>query len=91
MLSALLLLSSISAVAQTQTTGAIAGSVKDPNGAVIIGAEVRIMSLATGEERKASTDSGGGYTVALLPPGAYRLTVAFPGFATASFDRAPVL
>ena len=46
----LVALCSISAFAQT--TGGIAGTVKDPNGAVIAGAEVAVKGLATTEVRR---------------------------------------
>jgi len=55
----LLALYSISAFAQSQTTGRIAGMIKDQNGAVIVGAEVTVTSLATAGERKATSDAEG--------------------------------
>src|SRR5207302_7877708 len=67
--SALLLFSSISALAQGGTTGRIAGTVKDTKGAVIAGAEITVVSRATGEERKVIADTTGNYAVPLLPPG----------------------
>src|SRR2546422_4696367 len=82
---AVLFLSS-SAFAQTQTTGRIAGTMRDPNGAVIVGAEVTVVSSATGDQRKASTDSEGNYAVPLLPSGTYRVKVAASGFHTEIFD-----
>src|ERR687885_1150351 len=54
--SCLLVLYSISAFAQSQTTGRIAGTVKDQHGAVVVGAEVSVTSLATAEERRVTTD-----------------------------------
>ena len=82
----LLVLYPISAFAQSQTTGRIAGTVKDPNGARIVGAEVTVTSLATAEERKATTDTEGNYNVPLLQPGTYRVRVAAGGFNPALFD-----
>ncbi len=41
---AFLLLPSLCVLAQTQTTGRIAGTVKDQNGAVIVGAEVTVVT-----------------------------------------------
>ena len=58
-ISCLLVLCSISALAQSQTTGRISGTVKDPNGAVIAGAEVTVKSLFTDEERTVATDAQG--------------------------------
>ena len=47
----LFLLPSLSVQAQGPTTGRIDGTVKDQNGAVIAGAEVTVVSKATGEDR----------------------------------------
>src|SRR5439155_12006787 len=70
-----LLLLSLSALAQTQTRGRIAGTVKDQSGAVIAGAEVTVLSRATGDERKATTDGEGGYAVPFLPSATYLVRV----------------
>src|SRR2546421_12966250 len=81
-----LLLASRHVLAQTQTTGRIAGSVKDQNGAVIVGAEVTVASKATGDERKVTTDATGNYAVPALPPGKYRVKVTAQGFNQALID-----
>ena len=59
----LLALCPVSAFSQSQTTGRISGTVKDPHGACIVGAEVTVISLATTEERKVKTDDRGNYAV----------------------------
>ncbi|MGH9871407.1 MAG: TonB-dependent receptor domain-containing protein [Pyrinomonadaceae bacterium] len=84
-----LLLSTLIASAQTQTTGGISGAVKDQNGALIVGAEVSATSDATGERRSATTDGDGRYSLALLQPGNYRVSVNAKGFLPASIT-APV-
>ena len=81
---ACLLLASRSALAQTQTTGRISGTVKDQNGAVIVGAEVTVVNKATGDERKVTTDGEGNYAVLILPPGTYRVKVRAQGFNQAN-------
>ena len=86
-----LVLCSISAFSQSQTTGRIAGTVKDPNGAVIVGAEVTVTSLATAEERKVTTDAEGNYTVPLLSPGTYRVSVTANGFKRAEIESVRVV
>src|SRR5437879_4860131 len=83
---AFILLSSVSVLAQSPTTGRIAGTVRDPNSAVIVGAEVTVSSKATAEERKAITDNEGNYSASLLSPGVYRVKVTATGFASASKD-----
>src|SRR5438128_5146623 len=87
---AFLLLSSSSALAQSQTTGRLTGTVRDQNGAVIVGAEVAVVSRSTGDERKVTTDTTGNYTVAFLPPGIYQVRVAANGFDTKLFDTVQV-
>ena len=76
--------------AQGPTTGRIAGTIKDQNGAVIVGAEVTVVSKATGDEQKVITDREGSYSVPLLPPGTYQLRVAARGFNTKIFDTVQV-
>jgi Carboxypeptidase regulatory-like domain/TonB-dependent Receptor Plug Domain len=87
---ALLILSS-SAFAQSQSTGRISGTVKDPNGAGIVGADVTIVSKSTGNERKVVTDAQGNYAVPALLPGTYRLGVVANGFNPRLFDSVQVV
>src|SRR4029434_2578395 len=88
---ALLLLPTIYVFAQSQTTGRMAGTIRDPNGAVNVGAEVTITSLTTGEQRKVTTNTDGNYTVPLLSPGVYRVKVTSNGFNSALFDSAQIV
>ena len=70
------------ALAQTQTTGSIAGRLTDIGGAVITGASVALTSRATGAQTTATTDQTGNYRFNLLPPGAYALRFSANGFKT---------
>jgi len=74
-----LVLFSLSASAQV-TRGGIRGTIKDPSGAAIPGAEVHAMEVNTGYNRSTVSDSSGGYVFTLLPIGTYRLSVERPGF-----------
>jgi len=87
----LLVLCFTSAFAQSQTTGRIAGTVRDPNGALLIGARVSVTSLATSEERRVTTDTEGNYSVPLLAPATYRLKVTANGFTSALYDSVRVV
>jgi Carboxypeptidase regulatory-like domain/TonB-dependent Receptor Plug Domain len=65
---------------QTANTGAIAGTVIDPSGALVARAAVVVNSQATGEERDLTTDAQGNFSVPFLTPGDYDLTVRVSGF-----------
>ncbi len=65
---------------QTANTGAIAGSVSDPSGALVAGAALVVTSQATQEERDLTTDADGNFSVPFLIPGDYDLTVRESGF-----------
>ncbi len=85
-----LVLLPVSAFSQS-TSGRITGSIKDPNGAVIVGAEGTVISIATAEERKFKTDDSGSYTVSTLAPGMYRMTVTANGFKKTEVESNPVV
>src|SRR2546421_12134344 len=78
-------------VAQSPTTGRIAGTLKDPNGARIVGAQVIITSNATAEQRRVTSDDQGNYSASLLSPGTYVVRIAARGFAPALFTPVPVI
>ena len=63
--------------------GTIRGTVSDPSGAVIPGADIKLKNEATNETRAAQTDPHGQYSVSSLRPGAYLLDVNVPNFMRA--------
>jgi hypothetical protein len=72
--------------AQGGATGAISGTVQDPSGAFVAGADVRITNQDTGVlVRTAKTDANGSFTAPLLPVGAYTVVVHSSGFAEGNF------
>src|SRR5258706_2794408 len=79
----LLHLSSSSAAAQT-TTSTIQGTVRDPNGAAISGATVKVNETTRASERSTTTDAEGFYRLTALPAGASTLTASGTGFATST-------
>ncbi len=56
------------------------GVVVDPSGAAIPAASVELRNTATGQVRRAQTDSNGFYTFPLVPVGSYDLEIAASGF-----------
>ncbi len=78
-LSALILCFAVVCSAQT-FRGGIQGTVTDPNGAVVPGAEVTITSPDTGLTRTIVTDDNGAFSVSELPIGSYRVIVKKSGF-----------
>src|ERR1019366_6028027 len=61
-------------------TGDLHVAVKDPKGNVVTNATVTARDIAKGLERAANGDGQGGYSVRLLPPGSYSVTVEAAGF-----------
>ena len=79
-----LALFAISAMAQTVSTGSIAGTVVDQNQNVVPGATVRVTSPNLISPQSATTDNDGRYTILNLPPGRYTVTVEA---ATKGFEK----
>ena len=75
----LLLSCSIAANAQTYR-GTVRGTVYDPNGAVIPGAEIKLTNKETGETRTATSGDEGEYSISTLRPGLYDLAATVSGF-----------
>jgi hypothetical protein len=71
-------------LAQTYTTGSVAGTITDPAGAVVANATVTLTNLKTGAVQTVKTNNLGYYSFALLQPAPYKVTVASAGFQTAS-------
>ncbi len=73
----------VALMAQSATTSALTGVVRDPSGKPLAGALVRISSPAMiGGEKTVRTTDNGSYRFAVLPPGQYRLTVEATGHPT---------
>src|SRR5437773_10437237 len=59
------------------------GTVTDPSGAVMVGASVKAVNVATGVEFDVTTTDAGVFRIPYLQPGTYKLTVNAPGFKSA--------
>jgi hypothetical protein len=81
----LILLPAITALSQTQTSGRIAGTVRDAQGAVIVGAEVSVENFATADKHSATTDGSGNYSILQLSPATYDVRISAHGFTPAVF------
>lgn len=70
----------VSLFAAPQAGGALSGTVKDPTGAVVAGAQVAARHETTGETRKAITDESGRFKIDNVAAGRYTITVTREGF-----------
>src|SRR5262245_23195481 len=73
-----ILIVSVTLFAQSDL-GTISGFVRDPSGASIPNAFVKIKNQ-TGIERQATTNESGYYTITNIPPGFYAMSAEVPGF-----------
>src|ERR1700693_5852904 len=72
------------ATASAQTSGgAIRGTVADPSGASVLGADITIEEVSTSENWRLVSSSAGLYNAPNLPVGRYNVTVTAPGFSSA--------
>ena len=76
-----LLLIPAAALAQ-QTSANLTGTVSDVTGAVVADVEIRATNKATNLTRETRSDSGGTYTIPLLPAGDYTVSATKTGFRT---------
>jgi iron complex outermembrane receptor protein len=71
-----------SAVSTSPLTGSVAGLIKDPSGAVIIGARVELRSANTNLHQTQNSDHLGHFFFNSVPTGDYQLTVTASGFSS---------
>src|ERR1700683_5115209 len=67
-------------LAQSLTSGDIIGTVSDPTGAVLPGAEIQATTTATGSQQTATANNSGAFRFAFLPPARYSIAVSAAGF-----------
>ncbi len=75
------------AVYAQQTSATLVGTLTDANGAVVQGAQVKVVNLATGAARTATTDESGNFSLPFLPAGEYEVTISAQGYKTKKIDR----
>ena len=81
-LAGLILATSSAAFAQSQTEGAIGGSVSDQSKAVVPGVSVTAKNAATNVSSSATSDATGHFTITRLQPGDYAVEFMLSGFGT---------
>jgi len=73
-----------------QGTGTLSGRVTDPSGAIVVGAAVTVANPATGASRSTQTGVNGGYVLAQLSPGTYKVEISMQGFKTTIYGEVAV-
>ena len=74
---------SAAALAQGSANSSLAGVVGDAAGGVVPGATITVRNNATGTSFETVSNSAGGFSIPVLDPGTYTVTVALSGFKTA--------
>ena len=70
-----------------QTLGTISGTVTDPTGAVVPGADISVRNVATNLTVTAQSKGDGSFSVADLPIGTYEVTIAKQGFEKVDYPQ----
>jgi len=73
--------SSLVTVSGQSATATLSGTVEDQSGAMVAGASIMALNLSTRLQREATTNAQGFFTIPLLPPSTYTVTVRRDGFA----------
>ncbi len=73
----------IAAAAQSPNTS-LRGTIADPSGAMIAGAQISLVNPAKGFTEVRTSDAGGSYQFQQVPPGTYTVSVQAHGFAEQS-------
>jgi len=76
-----------SVFAQSTVTGGINGTVTDPQGSVVPNASITVTNVGTNNSVTVTSNSDGGYRVANLQPGTYRVAATVSGFAPAKAEN----
>ena len=75
-----LLLCLAPAIYAQSITGTVTGTVTDPQGAVIPGANILLHSEGSGGQRRTVSNAEGYFTIAAVPAGSYTVVVEITGF-----------
>ena len=78
------------AFSQGITTGTVFGTVADPSGAVVPGAQIQITNLATGVKLDEKSAADGSFRFSLVPIGTYRALITASGFVNEDVENVQV-
>src|SRR4051812_40896650 len=70
--------------------GSLTGTVSDPSGAAVPGANVEALNSGTGVAQKTTTNNDGIYLFSNLQPGTYRITISSTAFANTVLEGAAI-
>src|SRR5712672_3612580 len=80
-LAVLLALTAVNASAQSASSGTVSGQVTDPQGAALIGAEIRMTDPLTNTTRTTLTNDAGRFSFISVTPSVYDFVISKPGFS----------
>jgi hypothetical protein len=75
---------------QTATSGAVLGTVEDPQGGRLPNVQVQLTNTATNTQLSSQTNGLGLYSFPTVAPGTYDITVTAPGFRTSTVTAVKV-
>jgi hypothetical protein len=78
------------AFSQAVTTSTLDGNVTDPQGALIVGAQVTVTNTDNGATFKATTDERGHWALPSMPSGNYRVSVTMQGFKVTAIEAVKI-
>src|SRR5580658_1950724 len=86
----LLAFCSISALAQSSSSGTVSGEVTDQQGAVMPGVDITLTEPSTNITLKTVTNDAGRYIMVNVSPGSYNITFSKTGFSTRKVNKQAV-
>lgn len=66
--------------------GSISGTVEDPSGAAVVGADVKVTNTETSQTASTKSDASGSFRINLLQVGTYKLEIKKEGFRSSSLS-----
>src|ERR1700719_129543 len=78
------------AMGQMAGTGSVAGTVTDPSGAIVVGAQITLTDASTNAQRTATSNEAGRYIFPTVSPGTYSMTTTREGFRVAKISSMTV-